>query len=198
MGGRLAGRKRRGLESRGDRWLGAFMGDRPPRPTLSSRPLGEMMWPCTPPKGNFIRKLRFKLQVLYVKRDTHFLTTTASFARERARSHRHDVIHDPSHPPHTARDAHRHMVRRAVRGRHTHTHTGRTPPPSTTTLTDVPSLSLSLSKYASPQLCGHKPSPTGSGRRSAVGSARQRRRDARGNHHQRSALAAHPQLLRAI
>ena len=192
MAGRLAGGKRRGLESRGDRWLGAFMGDRPPRPTLSSRPLGAMMWPCTPPKGNFIRKLRFKLQVLYVKRDTHFRTTTASFARERARSHRHDVIHDPSHPPHTARDT----WCAAPFGGDTHTHTQAEPHHQTRPHSQM--YPLSLSKYASPQLCGHKPSPKGSGRRSAVGSARQRRRDARGNHHQRSALAAHPQLLRAI
>ena len=111
------------------------------------RPLGEMMWPCTPPKGNFIRKLRFKLQVLYVKRDTHFRTTTASFARERARSHRHDVIHDPSHPPHTARDTSSHGAPRRS-GRQTHTHTGRTPPPDTTTLTDVPSLSLEICEPA--------------------------------------------------
>ena len=142
MAGRLAGGKRRGLESRGDRWLGAFMGDRPPRPTLSSRPLGAMMWPCTPPKGNFIRKLRFKLQVLYVKRDTHFRTTTASFARERARSHRHDVIHDPSHPPHTARDT----WCAAPFGGDTHTHTQAEPHHQTRPHSQMYPLSLSLSR----------------------------------------------------
>jgi hypothetical protein len=118
------------------------MGDRPPRPTLSSRPLNEMMWPCTPPKGNFIRKLRFKLQVLYVKRDTHFRTTTASFARERARSHRHDVIHDPSHPPHTAR----HIVTwcAAPFGGDTHTHTQAEPHHQARPHSQMYPLSLSL------------------------------------------------------